>query len=93
MTRRFLRISRKLVFRLSQYRIAGRNNSSTISPLTRTLPKTWDQSQQRAEQDEQNRGTHAVAPAEDRTQDDGADQRDDDLKPKHQPILPYARPL
>ena len=49
-----------------------------------------DQTQQRAEQDEQNRGTHAVAPAQDRTQDDGADQRDDDLKPKHQPILPYG---
>lgn len=36
MMRALARISRKLVFRPSQYRIAGRNSSNTISPLTRT---------------------------------------------------------
>ncbi|PQM45636.1 hypothetical protein C1Y40_04227 [Mycobacterium talmoniae] len=38
MTRRFARISRKLVFMLSQYRIAGRNSSSTISPSSWVWP-------------------------------------------------------
>jgi hypothetical protein len=48
-----------------------------------------DQAQQRAKQNEQHWGTHAIAPAEDRSHDDGGNERNDDDKPKHQPIVPY----
>lgn len=38
MMRALARISRKLMFRPSQYRMAGRNSSNTISPSIRTCP-------------------------------------------------------
>jgi hypothetical protein len=47
-----------------------------------------DQTQQRAEQNEQHRGTHAIAPAQHRSHDDGGHQRNDEDEAKHQPILP-----
>ena len=52
------------------------------------MTEVGDQAQQRADHDEQHRGTHAIAPADDRPHDDGGDQRDDQFEAKHQPILP-----
>ena len=48
-----------------------------------------NQTQQCAQHDQQNRGAHAITPAQDRAHDHRGKQRNDYDKPKHQHIILY----
>ena len=87
MTRRFARIARKLVLRLSQYRIAGKNNSSTISPSTRTPPNRGISPSRAPNRMSKTGRTHPVASAEDCSHDHDRHERNDNFKAEHQNIL------
>ena len=87
MTRRFLRISRKLVFRPSQYRIRRQEQQQHHLSVEPNAADPRDQTQQCAEQDEQDWGAHPIAAAYYRAHDHGGKQRDDYDKPEHQHII------
>lgn len=90
MTRRFQRISRKLVVHALPIKDRRQEQQQHHLAIDLNVTETGNQTQQGTGQDEQHWRAHAIAVAQDGPHDHGGDQRNDNDEPEHQPILAYG---